>query len=93
MTQKSYPIGSPEDFIINVLPPIAEELLRFLDVTQKFLRDFQLDLELIAAGTSDTKQMADDLQSRVRELQREVIVSVEATKMLQGMINEMKYRL
>ena len=93
MTQSPYPIGSPEDFIVNILPPIATELLRFLDVTQGFLRDFQLDLELIGAGTSDTKQMADDLQSRIRELQKEVMVSVEATKMLQGMINEMKYRL
>ena len=93
MSQKSYPIGSPEDFIINSLPSIVTGLQKFLDVTQSFLRDFQLDLQLVAAGTADTTRMAEELQTKVRELQQEVINSVDATNIFKYMVDELKTHL
>jgi hypothetical protein len=93
MPRKTYPIGSPEDFIINTLPKIVTELKRFLDITQGFLRDFQLDLELITAGTADAKQMSDDLQNKMKELQKEVIVAVHMTSGFQNMVDELKKQL
>ena len=66
MSVKKYPVGSPEDLIINTLPKIVSGFKQFIDVSQGFLRDFQLDLQLISTGTEDSSQMIDDLQKKMR---------------------------
>jgi len=66
MSVKKYPVGSPEDLIINTLPKIVSGFKQFIDVSQGFLRDFQLDLQLISTGTADSSQMIDDLQKKMK---------------------------
>ncbi|MFA5374745.1 MAG: hypothetical protein WC455_03190 [Dehalococcoidia bacterium] len=93
MSAKKYPIGSPEDLIINTLPKIVNGFKQFIEVSQGFLRDFQLDLQLISTGTEDSSQMIDDLQKKMKGLQREMLHAAKTAEHFQETINEMKKRL
>jgi len=93
MSARKYPAGSAEDLIINTLPKIVSGFKQFIEVSQGFLRDFQLDLELISAGTSDSAQMIDDLQKKMKGLQREMLHAAKTAESFQETISEMKKRL
>jgi len=93
MSAKKYPVGSLEDLIINTLPKIVTGFKQFIDVSQGFLRDFQLDLELISTGTADSSQMIDELQKKMKGLQREMLHAAKTAEHFQETINEMKKRL
>lgn len=93
MSTRKYPAGSAEDLIINTLPKIVSGFKQFIDVSQGFLRDFQLDLELISAGTADSAQMIEDLQKRMKGLQREMLHAAKTAEHFQETISEMKKRL
>jgi|GEM_PF-2844932 len=93
MVGDRYPIGSAEDFILNTLPIIVVEWGRFLNVSQSFLRDWQLDLQLVASGTADASEVAEGLQSKLRELQSEVLNALKATQILGNMVDTLCVQL
>lgn len=93
MSARKYPAGSNEDLIINTLPKIVSGFKQFIEVSQGFLRDFQLDLELISTGTDDSAQMIDDLQKKMKGLQKEMLNAARTAERFQETINEMKKRL
>ena len=90
---REYPIGSPEDYILNALPKIVAEWMRFLDLTQSYLRDWQLDLQVIATGTGDATEMAEDLQTKMQELQVEIVSALRVTEILQRSVDEIGEQL
>lgn len=93
MSARKYPAGSNEDLIINTLPKIVSGFKQFIEVSQGFLRDFQLDLELISAGTDDSVQMIEELQKKMKGLQKEMLHAARTAERFQETINEMKKRL
>jgi methyl-accepting chemotaxis protein len=93
MSVKKYPAGSMEDLIINTLPKIVSGFKQFIEVSQGFLRDYQLDLELISTGTADSSQMIEELQRKMKDLQKEMLHAAKMAESFQETINEMKKRL